>query len=56
MMTVITGVIVFSAAVFLISYRTGKAETIERGKLAAYIVLLMWASFFWGLFIMWISK
>ncbi len=50
---IIIGVLAFSAVVFIVSYRIGKTGNVERGKLATYITLLMWASFLWGLFVMW---
>jgi hypothetical protein len=53
---IIIGVLAFSIVVIVISYRIGKSGNIERGKLATYITLLMWASFLWGLFIMWTSR
>ncbi len=56
MTTVIAGVPAFSAVVFFISYRMGKAEIIERGKLAAYVTLLMCASLLWGKCIMWLAR
>ncbi len=52
----IAGVLLFSIVVFLISYRIGRSGNVDRGKLATYITLLMWASFFWGLLIMWCSR
>ena len=52
----IIGVLVFSIAVFVISYLIGKSGNVDRGKLAAYIALLMWASFLWGLLIMWSTR
>jgi hypothetical protein len=53
---IIMGTLVFSIIVFVSSYRIGRSETAERGKLAAYIALLMWVSFLWGLFIMWNAR
>ena len=53
---IVVGVLIFSIVVFGISYRIGKYGSVDRGKLAAYITLMMWASFLWGLFIMWNSR
>jgi hypothetical protein len=52
---IIIGVLAFSIVVFVISYRTGKTGNVDRGKLATYITIMMWSSFLWGLFIMWVS-
>lgn len=53
---IIVGVLLFSVIVFVISYRIGKSGIVDRGRLATYITLMMWASFLWGLFIMWTSR
>ena len=49
---IVVEVLIFSIAVFTTSCRIGRSGNGDRGKLALYITLLMWASFFWGLFIM----
>lgn len=44
---IIIGVLAFSIVVFTISYRIGNPDNVERGKLATYITIMMWASFLW---------
>jgi|GEM_PF-3538474 len=55
-MVMVVGVLLFSIAVFIISFRIGKSGNVDRGKLSTYITLLMWASFLLGLFLMWRSR
>ncbi|HLE42223.1 MAG TPA: hypothetical protein VI956_12045 [Nitrospirota bacterium] len=45
----IGGVLAFSMAVFIFSYRISKAKTFDAGKLAAYITLVAWGSMIVGL-------
>ena len=45
----IVGVLVFSAAVFIVSYRISKAKAFDTGKLAASITLVAWGSMIVGL-------
>ena len=45
----IVGVLVFSLAVFIVSYRISKAKVLDTGKLAATITLVAWGSMIVGL-------
>ncbi len=47
----ILGVILFSVAVFVISYAVAKAKMFDQGKLSATIALIAWSSMMFGLFI-----
>ncbi len=49
----IASVLIFSIAVFIVSYLISKARAFDAGKLAAYITLVAWGSMIVGL---WISR
>lgn len=45
----VIGVLIFSIAVFLISFGIAKAPLLDRGNLAASVVLVAWGSMLFGL-------
>ncbi len=47
----VMGVLIFTIAIFLISFLIGRSNDVDKGRIATYVVLIAWGSLLYGLYL-----